>query len=75
MKKRAIAGVLWLYAGWCLGAAIAWATGVPAILGPILALAGAGMFAGDPLHLIWGRSATQDAKAVDRKAIPVGSEG
>jgi hypothetical protein len=77
MKKRALAAVLWLYAGWCLGAALAFATGVPSILGPVLAVAGVVFFAGDPLHLIWGRNAARaDAPAAtERQPRPVGSEG
>jgi hypothetical protein len=75
MKKRALAAGLWLYAGWCLGAAIAWATGVPAILGPILGLGGAWFFAGDPLNRIWGTTAASPSASVERKPVPVGSEG
>src|SRR3982750_4666843 len=64
MKKRALAAVLWLYAGWFLGAAIAWATGAPSVLGPILGLAGAGFFGGDPLHIIWARAAQRPEASV-----------
>jgi len=75
MKKRALAGALWLYAGWCLGAAIAWATGVPPILGPILGLAGASFFAGDPLNRIWATRPTSPSSAsIERTPVPVGSE-
>jgi hypothetical protein len=53
MKKRIAVGALWLYAGWCLGAFIAWMLGVSAILGPVLGFAAAAVIAGDPFKVIW----------------------
>jgi hypothetical protein len=57
MSKRLVSLVLWFYAGWTLGALIAFATGVSVLLGPILGVAAAAIFAGDPRHLIWRRTA------------------
>jgi hypothetical protein len=56
MSKRLVSLVLWFYAGWTLGALIAFATGVSWLLGPILGVAAAAIFAGDPRHLIWRRT-------------------
>jgi hypothetical protein len=57
MSKRLVSLVLWFYAGWTLGALIAFAAGVSGLLGPILGVAAAAIFAGDPRHLIWRRTA------------------
>ena len=61
MKKRAAAGVLWFYAGWFVGAIVAFATGLSPILAPILGVAAAAFIAGDPRNLIWTRSAAARA--------------
>ncbi len=61
MKKRVLAAVLWFYTGWYAGAVIAYFVGVSSILGPILGLAAAGLFAGDPLGVIWGARRTEPA--------------
>ncbi len=55
MKKRVLATVLWFYAGWYTGAMIASLAGLSPALGPILAVAAAGIIAGDPRRLIWTR--------------------
>jgi len=56
MFRRVIASLLWV---WCIATAwsfLAWATGVPADLGPFVGLA-VGVFVGmDPLHKIWVRT-------------------
>jgi len=56
MSKRLFSLALWFYAGWTLGAMIALAIGVSALLGPILGVAAAAIFGGDPRHLIWRRT-------------------
>jgi hypothetical protein len=55
MSKRIVSLVLWFYAGWTLGGLIAYTTGVSELIGPILAIACAAIFVGDPRHLIWVR--------------------
>lgn len=57
MSKRIAAGILWFLAAWYAGAWIALLLGVPEILGPILGIAAAAVFAGDPLGIIWVRPA------------------
>jgi hypothetical protein len=57
MNKRLLAAVLWFLTGWYLGGYISLLFGVPEIIGPILGLAGAGFFAGDPLGIIWAKRA------------------
>jgi hypothetical protein len=68
MKKRALATVLWFYAGWYTGAMIASLAGLSPALGPILAVAAAGIIAGDPRRLIWTRPSV--AKADHQQAEP-----
>ncbi|HET7472404.1 MAG TPA: hypothetical protein VFJ71_04685 [Candidatus Limnocylindrales bacterium] len=67
MKKRVVAGVLWLYAGWFVGAFAAFAFGLPAVLGPIVGLAAAGLVGVDPRRLIWDRTRIA---TLPREAIP-----
>lgn len=55
MSKRIVSLVLWFYAGWTLGGLIAYTTGVSDLIGPILGIACAAIFVGDPRHLIWVR--------------------
>jgi hypothetical protein len=57
MSKRIAAGILWFLAAWYLGAWIALFLGVSDVLGPILGIAAAAVFAGDPLGIIWTRRA------------------
>lgn len=63
MSKRILAAVLWFFAGWYLGAFIAFTIGVPDLLGPILGVASAAVFAGDPLGVIWTRSSAERVEA------------
>jgi hypothetical protein len=53
MKKRITAAILWFYAGWFVGAVLAFVLGLSPALGPILATAAAAIIAGDPRHMIW----------------------
>lgn len=53
MKKRFMAAGLWLFSGWYLGAFVAHALGISALLGPALGLTAALLIAGDPRGLIW----------------------
>lgn len=59
MVKRMTAAVLWLFAGWYLGNALAFLVGVPDLLGPILGVAAAFVFAVDPQGWIWKRPAAE----------------
>ncbi len=56
MTKRVVATVLWFYAGWYAGAMIAALFGISPALGPIFAVAAAGIIGGDPRGIIWGRT-------------------
>ena len=53
MKKRTFAAFLWFYAGWYAGAVIANQLGLAAMLGPVIGLAAASLFVGDPRRIIW----------------------
>ena len=59
MKKRALSAVLWFYCGWYAGAMIAHALDVSIAIGPILGVVAAALIAGDPLGIIWSRSASK----------------
>jgi hypothetical protein len=59
MVKRVVAALLWFYAGWYGGAMIAWFLGVSALLGPIIGMAAAILFAGDPKRIIWSQRTPQ----------------
>jgi hypothetical protein len=53
MKKRTLAGSLWLFAGWYVGAAVAVSLGLPESVGLLPGLAMAGVIAGDPMGRLW----------------------
>jgi hypothetical protein len=61
MKKRILAAFLWFYAGWYVGAVIAFAVGVSPMLGPIIGAAAAALFVGDPRRIIWAAKAAPEA--------------
>jgi hypothetical protein len=63
MKKRALAAVLWFYAGWYVGAMIGFALALSPALGPILGTAAAAIVAGDPRRVIWYRRTAQVTSA------------
>lgn len=54
MKKRIAAAVLWFYAGWMAWSILAFAVGLPEIIGPVAGAVLAAVFAGDPTGRIWG---------------------
>jgi len=57
MKKRILATALWFYAAWYAWSILADMTGMPGLLGPVVAVA-IGAFVGlDPLHRIWDTQA------------------
>lgn len=64
MKKRIAATVLWFYAGWFAGSALAFMAGLTPALGPIVAIVGAGIVAADPRHRIWVRRAVSRGTAM-----------
>lgn len=51
--KRVLAAILWFYVTWYAWAMFASFAGLSDIAGPILGLAAAVLFAGDPLNRIW----------------------
>lgn len=53
MNKRIAAALLWFLAGWYAGAYIALLFAVPGLIGPVLGVAAAAVFAGDPMGVIW----------------------
>lgn len=60
MKKRIAAAILWFYAGWVIGALLAFAIGLTPALAPIIGTAAAAIVAGDPRRLIWSRAPARD---------------
>ena len=56
MAKRIAVAVLWFFAGWYLGAFTALMTGTSDLLGPLVAILAAVLFAGDPFGVIWKSS-------------------
>lgn len=68
MHKRVAAAVLWLLAGWTAGSFLTFTIGVSPLLGPILGIAGAALFAGDPRRIIWTRRA--EAASAESAAGP-----
>jgi hypothetical protein len=54
--KRLVAASLWFLVGWTVGAAGAVVLGVSPALGPILAVATAGIVIADPRQIIWSGS-------------------
>ncbi len=63
MKKRALAAILWFFAGWYGGALIAMLTGVSPYIGPVLGTVAAALVAGDPFGWIWVRPAKPETRA------------
>ena len=62
--KRVVVAVLWIYTGWTAGAFfefIASQNGsvMNPALGPLLGMAAAIVFAGDPLRKVWQRAALE----------------
>jgi hypothetical protein len=70
MKKRIIAAILWFYAGWFLGAVVAYMLGLSPALAPIVATAAAALVAGDPRRLIWNQRTSSASRASVRTAHP-----
>lgn len=64
MRKRTLAAMLWLLAGWSLGGFIALVAGISDGLGPIVGTAAAVLFAGDPRRLIWSRESARGDRTV-----------
>jgi hypothetical protein len=51
--KRIVAGFLWFFALWYLGALVASILNVPDVVGPIVGLAAGILVAVDPRNVIW----------------------
>jgi hypothetical protein len=64
MKKRMAAAILWFYAAWFVGAAVAFAMGLSPALAPIMATAAAAIIAVDPRRLIWDGMAAEQTRAI-----------
>jgi hypothetical protein len=56
VRKRILAAILWLFAGWYLGNLAAFQFGLPDLFGPVLGTIAAVVVAGDPLGLLWARA-------------------
>jgi hypothetical protein len=68
MKKRALAGAIWFYAGWYAWAMVASVAALPQALGPVVGAGIGGFFALDPLGRIWkrpGQSTTLEVTSVE----------
>jgi hypothetical protein len=63
MQKRAVAAVLWFAAVWVTYEVIWSVTGVPRVLGPVLAATIAAIVTLDPTGWFWSRSASRQARA------------
>ena len=70
MKKRITAAILWFYAGWFVGAVLAYVLGLSPALAPIVATAAAALVAGDPRRLIWTKRASSSSRTPVRFAHP-----
>jgi hypothetical protein len=55
MNKRIAAAVLWFLACWTAGSFLTYTVDISPLVGPIVGLAAAGLFAGDPRRIIWVR--------------------
>jgi hypothetical protein len=53
MVKRIIATPLWFLAIWGLWDLVAFVSGAPSLLGPLLGVAASAFVALDPAHLFW----------------------
>lgn len=69
MNKRIAAAVLWFLTGWYAGGYVSLILGVPELIGPILGIACAALFAGDPLDVIWTTRAAAVAAPEARSEI------
>ena len=68
MKKRVVTSVLWLYAGWYVGAMTAFLVGLSPVLGPIVGISAAVLIAIDPRHVLWSQPLSAPAVAPTRAA-------
>jgi len=55
MSKRTLATSLWFLTGWTLGLILAFAAGLPSLLGPVLAVLLAAVVYQDPTGRLWHR--------------------
>jgi len=65
MKKRALAALLWFYAGWYAGAIVAFYVGLPDAIGPLVGAAAAVVITVDPRGMIW--NARRSARTLPRQ--------
>jgi len=66
MKRRIFATFMWFYAWWYAGAIVADVVHVSPMLGPIMGVAAAALFVGDPRKIIWSDIGPQRSRAKER---------
>ena len=71
--KRMLASILWFYAGWVVGAFVAMLCGFNDLIGPLVGVVAAALFAGDPLYLIWGPRGSTERIDSRLKSIAAGN--
>jgi len=70
MSKRWFATFLWALTTLCFYE-LAWSlTGIPRVLGPILAIGVGALIYGDPLHLLWGARSGRRIARIPDAAVP-----
>lgn len=55
MSKRVVCAALWFLSMWYVGAYVAFVLGISSVVGLILGIAAAVLFAGDPMRVVWPR--------------------
>lgn len=70
MNKRVAAGLLWFFAGWYLGAMIAFHIGISDALGPIMGALFAAFVVMDPIGKIWSPKSVRSEVAPERLPEP-----
>ncbi len=53
MKLRITSTLLWLLAGWAVGAAFATILGVSTLIGPVVGIVWGAFVLADPKHVLW----------------------
>jgi len=70
MNKRSVATFLWALTTWCFYE-LAWSlTGVPRVLGPILAIGIGALIYTDPLHMLWGAKSARRIARIPDATVP-----
>ena len=69
MKKRVVAGAIWLYVTWYAWSVLAIATGLPEHLGPFLGLAVGTFVWIDPTNRIWKARPVAPSRIADPAGV------